>query len=171
MSEITVAYGWQHIFAEALEEAAALPEEWCFEISKAETVGGAMKLSATYVSGDVPLDDHLPPERKLPHPWRSMMRIREKARTRSLQTCECCGRMGKLIGAGETARVRCARHEYVVDVDAWAKEMSTERSAMFENEEDAVAHFLQDYGDGIDMMKDLQSAAEDPDERDPKTRH
>ena len=34
MSNISVAHGWQHILAEAVAEAAALPEKWCFEIAK-----------------------------------------------------------------------------------------------------------------------------------------
>lgn len=115
MSEISVAIGWQHILDEAVAEAAALPPEWCFEIVQAERVDGALKISATYVSGDVPLDDHLPPEKKIPHPWRAIMRIREAARAKSVQTCECCGRMGRMIGAGQDVRVRCAVHADVVD--------------------------------------------------------
>lgn len=111
MSKITVANGWQRILDEAVDEASKLPPEWCFEIVLAETVNGVLTLSATYVSGDVPLDDHLPTDRKLPHPYRSFLRIRDKARGMSLQTCECCGGEGKLIDAGESARVRCVRHE------------------------------------------------------------
>ncbi|ANM09258.1 MULTISPECIES: hypothetical protein [unclassified Rhizobium] len=160
MSNIPVAYGWQHILAEAIEEAAALPEQWCFEICNSETVGGAMKLSASYVSGDVPLDDHLPPQRKLPHPWRSMMRIREKARARSLQTCECCGRQGQLVGAGENALVRCVQHEYVLDAMAWSADPV---GFLFDSAEEAMAHFLQDYGAGIDMMKDLAAGSDEDD--------
>ena len=113
MTEISVTPGWQHILDEAVAEAAALPDEWCFEIVRAETVDGALKLSATYVAGDVPLDDHLPPSQKLPHPFRAMMRIREKAREKSIQTCECCGRKGLMIGAGQNPRVRCQEHEDV----------------------------------------------------------
>ncbi|OHV83692.1 hypothetical protein [Rhizobium sp. LCM 4573] len=171
MSVIPVANGWKHILAEVVEEASKLPAEWCFEISMAERVDGALKLSATYVSGDVPLDDHLPPERKLPHPWRSLQRIRETAREKSLATCECCGRPGKLVDAGEHARVRCVRHEYVVDAVEWSRDPV---GFMFESAEEAMAHFLADYGDGIDMMKELQetqaSANEDVDDAD-ETRH
>jgi hypothetical protein len=151
MSKITVANGWRHVLAEAVDEAKALPVEWCFEIVKAERIDGALKVSATYVSGDVPLDDHLPPEQKLAHPWRSMMRIRETAREKSIVTCECCGRMGQMLGAGETARVRCAAHEDVVDAMTWVPP----KDALFESDEDAMAHFLGDYDNGLDMMQDL----------------
>lgn len=110
MSNISVANGWQHILAEAIEEASKLPDEWLFEIVSAERVDGALKLSATYVSGDIPLDDQLPADRKLPHPWRSMMRIREDARAKSLVTCECCGRAGRLRSNAIPALVRCEEH-------------------------------------------------------------
>lgn len=167
MSKISVANGWQHILAEAVEDAKALPEEWCFEIVKVETVDGELKLSATYVSGDVPLDDHLPPESKLPHPWRSFQRIREKARARSLVTCECCGREGRLIDAGEGARVRCVRHEDVVDAFEWS---GNPVGFMFDSADEAMAHFLEDYGAGLDMMQELQTAVDD--EQDPgETKH
>ncbi len=167
MSEITVANGWQHILAEAIEEATALPEEWCFEIVSAETVDGGLKLLATYVSGDIPLDDHLTPERKLPHPYRSFQRIREVARARSLVTCECCGREGKLTDAVEVARVRCVRHEYVVDVEEWSVNPV---GALFDTAEEAMAHFLEDYGAGLDMMQELHTAVEY--EQDPgETKH
>lgn len=119
MTEISVTRGWQHILDEAVEEASRLPAEWCFEIVKAERIDGALRLSATYVSGDIPIDDHLPPSQKLPHPWRSMMRIREVAKEKSIVTCECCGRIGTMIGAGQDARVRCPAHEDVVDAVAW----------------------------------------------------
>ncbi len=168
MSVISLAYGWQHILAEAIAEAQALPQEWCFEISKAETVDGTLKLSATYNSFDVPLDDHLPPERKLPHPWRSEMRIREAARARSLQTCECCGREGELVDAGETARVRCVRHEYVVDAVEWG---GNPVGFMFESTDEAMAHFLADYGAGLDMMQDLQAAADEDDADEATVKH
>jgi len=171
MSEISVASGWQHILDEAVAKASRLPEEWCFEIVQAETVDGALRLSATYVSGDVPLDDHLPPERKLPHPWRAMTRIRETAREKSLRTCECCGREGRLVSAGQDARVRCVRHEYVVDVAEWEEKRASMRTA-FETEEEAVEHFQADYGAGVDMMQELQTAAEqDSSESDPTSKH
>jgi hypothetical protein len=163
MSNISVANGWQHILADAVEEASKLPEEWLFEITQAERVDGALRLSATYASGDVPLDDHLPTDRKLPHPYRSFLRIREAARARSLQTCECCGREGKLIDAGESARVRCVRHEDVVDVMEWS---GNPVGFLFDSAEEAMAHFLEDYGDGLDMMQEL--AREDVDD---DTRH
>jgi hypothetical protein len=163
MSNISVAHGWQHILAEAVAEAAALPEKWCFEITAAERVDGALKLSATYVSGDVPLDDHLPADRKLPHPYRSFLRIREAARARSLVTCECCGRPGMLIDVGEAPRVRCVQHEYVVGAAEWS---ANPVGAMFETTDEAMAHFLQDYGDGLDMMQELAR-----DDGDDDTRH
>lgn len=162
MSVISVAHGWQNILAEAIAEAAALPEEWLFEIVSAERIDGALKLSATYNAFDVPLDDHLPPERKLPHPWRSMMRIRENARAKSLVTCEYCGREGSPIGDGQEARVRCVRHEYVIDAVEWSADPV---GYMFDSADEAMAHFLQDYGDGLDMMQELQAGAdEDPDD-------
>jgi hypothetical protein len=162
MSIISVAHGWQNILAEAVEEASKLPEEWLFEIVSAERDDGALKLSATYNAFDVPLDDHLPPERKLPHPWRSLQRIRENAREKSLRTCECCGRPGKLVGAGETARVRCVQHGYVVDAGEWS---GNPVGFLFESTEEAMSHFLADYGDGLDMMQELQAeTAKDSDD-------
>ncbi|WP_421405112.1 hypothetical protein [Agrobacterium fabrum] len=161
MSNISVANGWRHILDAAVDEAKALPEEWLFEIVSAERVDGALKLSATYVSGDMPLDDHLPADRKLPHPYRSFLRIRETARVKSLETCECCCRMGKLIDAGETARVRCVRHEYVVDVAEWA---ANPLGFMFDTADEAMAHFLDDYGAGVEMMKELARKDDDADE-------
>lgn len=140
MSNISVAYGWQHILAEAIAEAQALPQEWCFEITQSERVDGALKISATYISGDVPLDDHLPAEKKIPHPWRALQRIREAARARSLQTCECCGREGRLVGVAHDARVRCIRHEHVVEIAEWEAKQASMRT-MFGTEEEAVEHF------------------------------
>lgn len=168
MSNISVANGWQHILAEAVEEAGKLPEEWCFEIVAAEHVDGALKLSATYISGDVPIDDHLPADRKLPHPYRSFVRIREAARARSLVTCECCGRQGQLVDAGENARVRCARHEYVVDAMEWS---GNPVGYMFESTEEAMAHFLQDYGAGLDMMQELQAGCDEDDADETSVKH
>lgn len=168
MSEITVANGWKNILAAALREAGALPPEWMFEIVSAERVDGGLELSATYNSFDVPLDDHLPADRKLLHPFRSEMRIRETARAKSLVTCECCGRSGKLIDAGEVARVRCVQHEYVVDAVAWS---GNPVGFMFESTEAAMAHFLADYGAGIDMMQELQTAVDQESDDDDGTRH
>ncbi|GEC34022.1 hypothetical protein N181_23170 [Sinorhizobium fredii USDA 205] len=158
MSEITVANGWKDILAETVEEASKLPAEWCFEITQAETIDGALKLSATYNSFDIPLDDYLPPHRKLPHPFRSEMRIRETAREKSLQTCECCGRPGNLIDAGESARVRCVQHGYVVDAVEWS---GNPVGAMFETAEEEMAHFLKDYGNGLEMMQELAGKDDD----------
>ncbi|RVP47349.1 hypothetical protein [Sinorhizobium medicae] len=162
MLEITVAKGWQHILAEAIAEAATLPAEWCFEITAAERIDGALKITATYVSGDVPLDDHLPADRKIPHPHRAFLRIREAARARSLVTCECCGRPGGLVDAGQNVRVRCVRHRYVVDAVEWS---GNPVGFMFESAEEAMAHFLRDYGAALDMMKELSR------EDDDDTRH
>ncbi|RVL94710.1 hypothetical protein [Sinorhizobium meliloti] len=171
MSTISVASGWQHILAEAVAEAQTLPPEWCFEIVAAETVDGALKLSAAYVSGDVPLDDHLPADRKIPHPYRAMLRIQEAAWAKSLVTCEVCGREGRLIGAGQDARVRCVRHEDVVDIEQWEEKRAAMR-AMFETEEESVEHFRQDYGKGVDMMRHLQTAVEqDSGEPDLTSKH
>jgi hypothetical protein len=171
MSQITVANGWQPIFDEAIAEASGLPPEWLFEIVKAERVDGALKLSATYVSGDIPLDDHLPADKKIAHPFRSMMKIREAARAKSLQTCECCGREGRLIGAGQEARVRCARHEYVIDAEEWSRALPPTR-AMFESEEEALAHFQADFGDGLDFIQKAQAEGLlDGDDDDDGTRH
>lgn len=169
MSNISVAHGWQHILDAAVEEASKLPKEWLFEIVSAERIDGGLKLSATYNSFDVPIDDYLPPERKLPHPFRSEMRIREKARARSLVTCEFCGREGQLVGAGQDARVRCVQHEYVVDAGEGS---ANPVGFMFESAEEAMAHFLRDYGGGIDMMQGLQAAADESStERDLETKH
>lgn len=161
MSEITVAPGWQHILDDAVFEASKLPPEWCFEIVSAETVDGVLKISATYISGDIPLDDHLPPSQKIPHPFRAMMRIRDTAREKSLVTCECCGRVGRLVGAGDAARVRCAAHGDVVDAMAWVPL----DGALFASDEEAMKHFLSDYGDGLDAMQEL-AGTDDDDKRD-----
>ncbi|AVA21951.1 hypothetical protein [Rhizobium sp. NXC24] len=168
MSEITVANGWQNILAEAVEEASKLPAEWLFEITSAETIDGTLKITATYVGGDVPLDDHLPPDAKLPHPYRSFLRIRETAREKSLVTCECCGRPGKLIDAGERARVRCVQHAYVVDAAEWS---GNPVGFMFDSAEEALAHFLQDYGSGLEMMQDLQASADEADADETPRKH
>ena len=157
MSVISVANGWQHILDDAVAEAAALPPEWCFEISSADRVNGALRISATYVSGDIPLDDHLPSDKKIPHPYRSFMRIRDKARQKSLVTCECCGRMGKLIGAGDEARVRCAAHADVLD----AMTCVPPEGVMFASDQEAMRHFLSDYGDGLEAMQELSRSVGD----------
>jgi hypothetical protein len=107
MPIISVAHGWQHILDEAVAEASKLPEEWLLEIVYARRVDGMLDLWATYAARDIPLDDYLPADKKIPHPYRSFIRIRDKARQKSLVTCECCGRMGKVIGAGDEARMRC----------------------------------------------------------------
>lgn len=162
MSVISVAHGWQHILDAAVDEASKLPAEWLFEITAAERVDGGLKISATYISGDVPLDDHLPAEKKIPHPWRALQRIRETARAKSLQTCECCGREGQLVDAGKSARVRCVRHEYVVDAAEWS---ANPVGFLFDSAEEALAHFADDYGDGLDMMQELARKDDDPEAR------
>jgi len=99
MSEITVGNGWFRIIASAIDGAASFPEEWGFEIVGPFRVDGALKLDAKYFPRDMPVDE------RVPHPWRELMALREKARTESLVWCEVCGRRGRLRGAaawGET---------------------------------------------------------------------
>lgn len=147
MSEITVANGWYQILADAIDEAAALPEQWAFEITSAKrAVDGSLKIDASYNAFDVPWDE------SVPHPWRAWQRIKNRAQERSLVTCECCGRVGRSIGAVPDARVRCAAHVDVVDAVEWSGNVV---GYMFESAEEAMAHFLADYGDGLDMMKEL----------------
>ncbi|MGE7368299.1 hypothetical protein ACQKKX_04410 [Neorhizobium sp. NPDC001467] len=81
--------------------------------------------------------------------------------------CECCGRPGGLIGAGDDVRAKCVLHADVIDAEDWRAKRES-MSVMFENEQEAIAHFLQDYGAGLDLMKELMSDGErdpeDPDE-------
>ena len=167
MSEITVANGWQNILAEAVAEANALPEEWAFEIVRAKRAfDGSLQLDAQYNAFDVPFDE------SIPHPWRAWQRIKRKAQERSLMTCECCGRPGQSVGVVPEARVRCPAHVEVLDAVAWSGDPV---GYMFETAEEAMEHFLQDYGAGLDMMQELQAAADedsdDVEEGDPETRH
>ena len=81
--------------------------------------------------------------------------------------CECCGRPGALVGAGSDARVRCVRHEYIVDAGDWLRARSEMRLA-FESEAELMAYFLRDYGAGLDLVRDLQR---DPDGSDPEAKH
>jgi len=166
MSEITVANGWYQILAEAIDEAATLPEDWCFEIVRVTRApDGSLKLDAQYNPFDVPWDE------SVPHPWRAWQRIKRKAQERSLVTCECCGRPGKSVGAVPDARVRCPAHVDVVDAVEWSGDPV---GFMFDSAEEALAHFLQDYGAGLDVMQELQAAADedsDVEEGDPETRH
>ncbi len=167
MSEITVANGWYQILAAAIDEAASLPPEWAFEIVRAKrVVDGSLQLDAQYNAFDVPFDE------SVPHPWRAWQRIKRKAQERSLVTCECCGRCGKPVGAVPEARVRCPAHVDVLDAVEWSGDPV---GFMFESAEEAMAHFLDDYGDGIDFMREMQAAAgedsDDVEDEDPETRH
>jgi len=157
MPIISVAHGWQHILEEAVAEASKLPEEWLLEIVHARRVDGMLDLWATYAARDIPLDDYLPADKKIPHPYRSFIRIRDKARQKSLVTCECCSRMGQMIGAGDDARVRCAAHADVVDALGW----QPPEDVLFETEQEAMAHFLGEYGDGLDAMQELAGKDDD----------
>ena len=167
MSEITVANGWYQILAEAIDEAALLPEEWAFEIVQAKhAVDGSLQLDAKYNPFDMPWDE------SIPHPWRAWQRIKRRAQERSLMTCECCGRPGKSVGAVPEARVRCPAHVEVMDAVEWSGDPV---GYLFDSAEEAMAHFLQDYGDGIDFMKEVQAAADedsdDAEDEDPEKRH
>lgn len=154
MTEIIVASGWQHILDEAVADASRLPDEWCFEIANAKRAAdGSLRIDASYNPFDVPWDE------SVPHPWRAWQKIKRKAQERSLVTCECCGRMGKLVGADQEARVRCAAHADVVDAMTW----QPPEGVMFETDEEATAHFLSDYGDGVDFIREL--AQEDDDNK------
>lgn len=86
--------------------------------------------------------------------------------------CGCCGRPGHVIGDGDEARIRCVRHENVVNAEEW-KQRQDAIPAMFETEEEALAHFLADYGDGLDFMQELtrDDGAQYPADEDPETRH
>ena len=105
MSEIVVAKGWHDLLVEAMDEAAKLPEEWCFEIVAAKRApGGSLLVDASYNAFDMPWDE------SVPHPWRSWQKIKQAAQARSLVTCEICGRTGRMSGAGIGAVVRCEEH-------------------------------------------------------------
>jgi hypothetical protein len=47
--------------------------------------------------------------------------------------------------------VRCAAHVDIVDAMSWVPP----EGAMFASHEEAMAHFLADFGDGLDAMQDL----------------
>ncbi|WP_162723324.1 hypothetical protein [Agrobacterium sp. lyk4-40-TYG-31] len=79
--------------------------------------------------------------------------------------CECCGRPGMPVGY--EARIRCVRHEYVVDAQEWLRARSAMTYA-FETEEELTAYLSQDYGAGLEMVRGLQR---DPDRSDPATKH
>ncbi|WP_139786337.1 hypothetical protein [Agrobacterium genomosp. 2] len=86
--------------------------------------------------------------------------------------CGCCGRPGHVIGDGDEARIRCVRHENVVNAEEW-KQRQDAIPVMFETEAEALTHFLADYGDGLDFMQEMacEDAEHDPDGEDPNTRH
>ena len=79
--------------------------------------------------------------------------------------CECCSRLG--VRVGDDTRIRCVRHEHVVDADDWLRALSKMAFA-FETEEEFTAYVRRDYGAGLEMMKGLRR---DPDESDPVTKH
>lgn len=136
MSEITVGNGWWFIVAEAIDEAAKLPEEWCFEVVSAKRApDGSLRIDASYNAFDVSWDE------TVPHPWRAWQKIKLAAQARSLVTCEICSRSGRLRGEGTEALVRCEEH---VGVD---------------EDPSGLEHFLSDFGDGLDFMQEMQSAA------------
>lgn len=70
--------------------------------------------------------------------------------------------MGKLVGAHPEARVRCAAHVDVVDAMSWVPP----EGVLFDSDAEAMAHFLSDYGDGIDFMQQQVAADEDSDDVD-----
>lgn len=74
--------------------------------------------------------------------------------------CACCGRSGKLVGAGSDARVRCVLHAHVVDAGEWLRVQSAMTCA-FESEEELMAYFGRDYGAGLDLMQDLERKDDD----------
>lgn len=81
--------------------------------------------------------------------------------------CECCGLPGKLVEAGSEARMRCVRHEYVIDAGHWLRARAAMNHA-FDSEEELMAYLRRDYGAGVDLVQELQR---DPDESDPETKH
>ncbi|MGN8152696.1 hypothetical protein ACTJK5_10515 [Agrobacterium sp. 22094] len=87
-------------------------------------------------------------------------------------TCEFCGRPGGMIGGGIDARARCPVHLDVVDAEEWLRSRAA-MSAMFESEQEALAHFWADYGAGLDLVRELQrESVSDTDCGDvPVTRH
>lgn len=85
--------------------------------------------------------------------------------------CACCGRPGEMIG-GDEAMARCPVHRDVLDAEALRAERAA-MPAMFESEAEALAHFLADYGAGVDLVRELQSESVPDTDRDdvPVTRH
>ena len=85
--------------------------------------------------------------------------------------CACCGRPGEMIG-GDNAMARCPVHLDVVDAEAWKKERAAMR-AMFETEQEALAHVLADYGAAVDLVRELQRDSEPDSDFDdvPVTQH
>jgi hypothetical protein len=58
----------------------------------------------------------------------------------------------------DKAMVRCPVHRDVVDADAW-KKVRAAMPALFDSEAEALAHFLADYGAGLDLVRELHIAS------------
>jgi hypothetical protein len=99
-----VPKGWLPIVTDAIKESAGFPETWLFEITGSKQSGGALLLEAAYHSPDILVGS------KEPHPFKAFVDLRERARARSLETCEICGKTGRLCDEKTNARVRCEEH-------------------------------------------------------------
>lgn len=86
--------------------------------------------------------------------------------------CGCCGRTGRVIGVGSEVRIRCVRHDHVVDVEAWRRELAA-MSFAFETEAEMVEYFQRDYGDGLDFMQELarEDSEQNPADEYPEMRY
>jgi len=115
--------------------------------SRRHAPDGALRLEATYNAFDMPLDE------SVSHPWQAWMQIRQAAQARSLVTCEICGPAGRARGGGDSGLVRCDHHVDVVDDP---------------DDREVLRHFLEDYGDGLDFMQEMQRMSRDSDD---DTRH
>lgn len=94
----------------------------------------------------------------------SVITVKGDANVGNSVTCACCGLPGGAIGEGDERRIRCRRHEDVIDVGEWRARQDA-IPVMFKTEEEALAHFLADYGAGLDMMKELAAdEGRDPEE-------
>lgn len=148
MPDMLIAAGWRRILVEAQGEVAKLLREWDVEnVSATRVPDGSLQLEATYNAFDMPLDE------SVAHPWRAWQRIRQAARTRSLVTCEICGAAGRARGGANAGFVRC---DPPVDV------------VYDPNRTEDLELFLQDYGDGLDFMQEMQRMSRDSDD---DTRH
>lgn len=144
MPDILIAAGWRRILVEARGEVSRLPREWDIEIvSATRAPDGSLRLEAAYNAFDMPLDE------SVAHPWRAWQLIRQAARARSLLTCEICGSAGRARGGGNAGLVRCDHHADV---------------AYDPNDKEDLRHFLEDYGDGLDFMQEMQRMSRDSDD-------